>query len=114
MEGLEIFGENDLRHELLSGLTEGVQEVVGLETPSPQGQQPPGSRLASSYLVEKQHGKDLHSAHNEQQGGLFWAGTENRAVLPQNLVDSLCKYHSKGQFYRRTVQQKNKQKICQG
>lgn len=38
VEGLEIFGEKDLRHELHSGLTDGIQEVVGQETSSPQGQ----------------------------------------------------------------------------
>lgn len=89
MEGLEIFGEKDLRHELHSGLTDGVQEVVDQEAPSPPGQQPPGSQLASSYLAEKLHGKHPHSAHNAVERGLSQAGTENRAVWPHNLVDSL-------------------------
>lgn len=87
MEGLKIFGENDLRHELHSGLSYGVQEVMDKKTPSPQGQQCPGSLLASSYLVEL-HEKDRRSAHNEVERGLFLAGTENRVVWPHNLVDS--------------------------
>lgn len=41
------------------------------------------------YLVEKLHGTDLHSVHNEGEKGPFQAGTENTGVLPHNLVGSL-------------------------
>lgn len=78
MKGLEIFGKNDWRPELHSGQTDGIQEVQGQEATSSQEWQPLEVLLASSYLVEKLHARDHHSAHNEVEKGLFQAGTGSR------------------------------------
>lgn len=80
MVGLEIFGEDDPRHELRSGQTDGAQEVEGPEATWPLGQQVPQALLASSDLVEKLREMRLHSARNVEEKGLFQAGTENRGV----------------------------------
>lgn len=88
MKGLEIFGKDDWRPELHSGQIDGIQEVQGQEATSSQEWQPREVLLASSYLVEKLHARDHHSAHNEVEKGLFQAGTGNRGVWPHTLVDS--------------------------
>lgn len=77
---LEIFVEEDLKDELHSGQTDGVQEVEGLGTIFPQGEQAPKARLVSSYLVEKLSELGPRSAHNVVEKGLFQAGTGSRGV----------------------------------
>lgn len=89
VEDLEIFGEDDLGHELHSGQTDEVQEVEDPEASCPQERQPPKALLASSYLVEELREMGLHSVHNSVEKGLFQAGIENRGVWPHNPVDSL-------------------------
>lgn len=89
MEVLEIFGEDGLGHGLRLGHTVGVQEVKGLGATALKAQGLPMALMASSCLVEKLHGTDPHSVHNEGEKGPFQAGTENTGVLPHNLVGSL-------------------------
>lgn len=87
---LEIFGEDGLGHGLHLGQTAGVQEVKGLGARALKEQGLPKAPMAaSSGLVEKLHGTDPHSVHNEGEKGPFQAGTENTGVSPHNLVGSL-------------------------
>lgn len=89
MEVLEIFGEDGQGHGLHLGQTVGVQEVKGLGATSPEAQWRPKALMASLCLVEKLHGTDPHSVHNEGEKDPFQAGTENMGVSPHNLVGSL-------------------------
>lgn len=98
---LEIFEEGGLRHGLHWGQTVGVQEVKGPGAAVPREQWLRKAPAASLRLVERIRGTGPHSVRSEGEKCPFQAGTGNRGVSPHNLVDSLRKYHSKGELLQK-------------